>query len=312
LRNHGITTPVLVLGPVLPEEAPLVARYSLTATVCARPVIDALAWEGRRLKEPVRVHLKVDTGMGRYGAWHAEALRYARYARRSPGVLLEGMYTHLSCAEEDRAFTQRQLALFRQVVADLERAGMRVPLKHVANSVGLIRYPEAQWDMVRVGLALYGVSPTGKVAPAIPLRPALSWQARAMFVKEVPPGRTISYGGTYRTRRKTRIATIPVGYAHGYGRDLSHRAFVIVRGARVPVVGRVTMDHLMVDVGKAPSVRVGDPVTLLGVERGASVTACDLARWARTIPYEVLCRIGVAIPRRYRRATPFSIDGSVR
>lgn len=303
LRNHGIALPILLLGPIFPEEAPLVAQHNLTATVCARPVAQALSRAGERAREPVRVHLKVDTGMGRYGVWHTETLTFTRWLRRLPGILMEGLYTHLSSAVQDRVATERQLICFKGLVAQLERAGMYVPLKHVANSMGLLGYPDSHWDLVRAGLALYGISPRAGWTPPVPLTPALNWRARVAFVKSVPAGRTISYGGTYRTVRRTRIATLPVGYALGYALRCSNRAQVLAGGRRVPVVGRVTMDHTMVDVGPGVSVQAGDVVTLLGGDRRQRICAEELARWGGTIAYDVLCGISPTVPRRYTRAT---------
>lgn len=301
LRNHGITRPILVMGQVLPEEAPLVARHTLTATICTKPVVRALAAAGRRAKEPVRIHLKVDTGMGRYGIWHAEALAFARWVRQQPGVLMEGLYTHLASAVQDRAVTEQQLTLFRMLVAALERAGLYVPLKHVANSMGLLSYPKSHWDLVRTGLVLYGVSPRAGWSPPVPLTPALRWRARVAFVKSVPADRPISYGGTYRTVRRTRIVTIPVGYAHGYPLRGSNRAAVLIEGRRLPVVGRVTMDHLMVEAGPGvkAKVAIGQAATLLGRDRRDVIQPGELARWGGTIAYEILCGISPAIPRRY-------------
>lgn len=299
LRNHGVTQPIVILGQMLPEDAPLVAQHGLTATVCTRPVAQALARAGQRAKEPVRVHLKVDTGMGRYGVWHAEALGFARWLRRLPGLLMEGLSTHLAGAVQDRAATEGQLAAFRRVVAACERAGIYIPLKHAANSMGVLAYPNARWDLVRVGLALYGVSPKAGWVPRIPLTPALRWRARVAFIKSAPAGRPISYGGTYRTTRRTRIATLPVGYAHGYALRCSNRAWVLAGDRRLPVVGRVTMDHTMVEPGPGAAVRLGDPVTLVGQDRRAAIRIQEFARWAGTIAYDALCGISPTIPRRY-------------
>ena len=299
LRNHGITLPILVLGQVAPDDAPLVARHGITPTVCTRPVAQALARAGRRAKEPVRVHVKVDTGMGRYGIWHTEAPAFIQWLRRQPGLLVEGLYTHLASAVQDRAATAQQLTWFRQLVARLERARCYVPLKHAANSMGVLSYPDAHWDLVRVGLALYGVSPRAGWTPPVPLIPALRWRARVAFVKTVPAGRPISYGATYRTARRTRIATIPVGYAHGYPLRSSNRAAVLVKSRRVPVVGRVTMDHLMVEGAPGVPLQAGTAVTLLGGTGRRAIRAEELARWAGTIAYDLLCGISPAVPRRY-------------
>ncbi len=299
LRNHGITPPILLMGQILPEEAPLVARYHLTATVCTKPVALALARAGQRAKEPIRVHLKVDTGMGRYGVWHAEAPAFIRWLRAQHGVLVEGLYSHLASAVQDRAATLQQLAAFRALVATLERARMYVPLKHLANSMGCLGYPDSRWDLVRAGLALYGVSPRAGWAPPVRLTPALRWRARVAFIKPVPAGRAVSYGGTYRTTRRTRIVTIPVGYAHGYPLRSSNRSAVLLDGRRLPVVGRVTMDHLMLDAGLRGSVRVGEAVTLLGRDRRETIRAEEFARWGGTIAYDALCGISPAVPRYY-------------
>lgn len=303
LRNHGLTLPILVMGPIRPEEAPLVARHSLTQAVCTKPVALALARAAQRGgRDPIRIHLKIDTGMGRYGVPHGEALAFAQWLRQFPSLIMEGMFTHLSCADSDAAFTRRQLALFRRVAADCERSSIYIPQKHAANSMGLLAYPEAQWDMVRAGLSLYGISPKARWTPPVPLTPALTWKSRVALLKSVPAGTPVSYGATHRARRPTTIATIPVGYAHGYSRHLSNQGQVVVGGRRAPVVGRVTMDHIMVDVGAQSTVRAGAPVTLLGRDRAAAVTADDLAAWSGTIPYETLCTISYAVPRHYLAA----------
>lgn len=299
LRNHGVTLPILVLGPIAPAEAPLVAHHGLTPTVYTRPVALALARAAQRAKEPVRVHVKVDTGMGRYGVWHAEAPAFVQWVRRQPGLLMEGLYTHLASAVQDRATTAQQLARFQQLAAGLERVGCYVPLKHAANSMGLLGYQESHWDMVRVGLALYGLCPKAGWRPPVPLTPALRWQARVGFVKTVPTDRPISYGGTYRTSRRTQVATIPVGYALGYPLRASNRAAVLARGRRAPVVGRVTMDHLMIQCSAKSPVRAGATVTLVGGDGRGRIRAEELARWAGTIAYDILCGITPAVPRRY-------------
>ncbi len=299
LRNHGVTLPIVILGPIAPSEASLVAHHGLTPTVCTRPVALALARAAQRAKEPVRVHVKVDTGMGRYGVWHTEAPAFIHWVRRQPGLLMEGLYTHLASAVQDRAVTAQQLARFQQLAARLERVGCYVPLKHAANSMGLLGYEESHWDMVRVGLALYGLCPKAGWRPPVPLTPALRWQARVGFVKTVPAGRAISYGGTYRTPRRTQVATIPVGYALGYPLRGSNRAEVLIRSRRAPVVGRVTMDHLMIECSPRAPVRAGDTVTLLGGAGRLRIRAEELARWAGTIAYDILCGINPAVPRRY-------------
>jgi alanine racemase len=254
--------------------------------------------EQRRPGQRARVHLEVDTGMGRLGLPPEGAVRLAEQLARSPGVVLEGLFTHFACADEaDRGFTERQIARFQHVLSELKRRGLTVPLAHAANSAGVLAYPEAHFDLVRPGIALYGYHPSPVTKPLLPdLKPVMTLSAPVVIVRRVKAGQSISYGATWRAPSDTTIATVRLGYADGYPRALGNRAQVRLHGALCPVVGRVCMDQLMVEVG-ALEVNVGDRATLFGPERP---TAEELAQLAGTISYELLTRIGERVERSYR------------
>ena len=310
LRAAGLGEPILLLGHAPPDRLVelVAAEVSLTAwsTEQLAAIGGAAQATGRPPAGPARVHLKVDTGMNRIGCRPEEALDLARAVHATGGVELQGVFTHLACADEPNAgATSRQLTSFGQVVGELEAAGLRPPLVHTANSAGTLtlasrtgQSPEAGYDLVRFGIAMYGLSPGPKVAMPAAVRPALTWKSVLAHVKDVPPGRGISYGHTYTTTRTQRIGTVPVGYADGWRRTAGNE--VLVGGRRVPVVGRVCMDQCMVDLDGVPQARVGDEVVLIGGQEAEQISADDVAdRWG-TIGYEVVCGIGPRVPRLYR------------
>ncbi|MBI5630874.1 MAG: alanine racemase [Elusimicrobia bacterium] len=292
LREAGIRRPILVLGSLYPFESFLAAaQFNLIPTVASLESAQRLAEASRRLGRKVPCHLKIETGMGRIGLSPKAALGAAEWLSAEKSVKLSGVYTHLSCAEESPEFTARQLRLFKQAacaIACLAPAGF---LRHAANSAAALRCPESRWDMVRPGLALYGLYPGFK--------PVLSLKSRVVFLKSVPAGTPISYGASYRAPGPRRIATIPIGYADGFSRGLSNKGRVLVQGRFCPVVGRVTMDMLMVDVTGVPRVRVGDEVVLLGSQASRRVTAGDMASELGTIAYEITTCLSARVPRVY-------------
>ena len=298
LRRTGVSAKLLVLGQMLPEEAPLVVRHGLAQAIGDLGAARALSREASLQEKPVSIHLKVDTGMGRYGVWHEEAVSLFRRLVELPGLIHEGIFTHLSSAGQNAQATEEQLDAFSQLIQRLEKGRLPIGIRHAANSVGMLRFPGSHWDLVRTGLLIYGVSPVKDSQP-IEIRPALSLKSRVRFLKTLQPGQGVSYGGTWKAERRSLIATVPVGYAHGYMRALSNKAQLLVRGARAPVVGRVTMEDLMCDVTDIPGVQIGDEVVLIGRQGGEQVTAEELARHARTIPYEILVGLSPSIPRRY-------------
>ncbi|MDO8730652.1 MAG: alanine racemase [Candidatus Omnitrophota bacterium] len=298
LRRAGVSAKLLVLGQLLPEEAPLVVRHGLIQAIGDFGAAKALSREALLQEKLVSIHLKVDTGMGRYGVWHEEAVSLFRRLVELPGLVHEGIFTHLSSAGQNAPATEEQLEGFSQLIQRLEKARLPVGIRHAANSVGMLRFPLSHWDLVRTGLLVYGVSPVKDSQP-IEIHPALSLKSRVRFLKTLQPGQAVSYGGTWKAEKRSLIATVPVGYAHGYTRALSNKAQLLVRGRRAPVVGRVTMEDLMCDVTDIPGAQIGDEVVLIGRQGGEQVTAEELARHARTIPYEILVGLSPSIPRRY-------------
>jgi alanine racemase len=300
LRDAGITGTVLCLGGVGrfgAEEA--VARH-LTPALYDEGDAARLDAAARAAGRTVAVHLKVDTGMGRLGVplpnWERFLDRLARYERLD----VEGLMTHFAESEaEDPTFTREQIRRFRTALASLRARGWNPRTVHACNSGGVLTQPSAHGDLVRPGILLYGVAPGPAVSDALALRPVMSIRTQVLFVKDLPAGAGVSYGRRFVTTRPSRIATLPVGYADGYPRALGGRAEVLVAGRRCPVVGVVCMDLCMVDVTDVPvPVESGDPVTLLGRDGDETVRVEDLAAWAGTIPYEILCGFSERVPRR--------------
>jgi len=293
LRDAGIVAPILVLSefPGGSERDALAA--TLTPTLCTT---EGLARLRAASSAPLAVHVKVDTGMHRIGVWPPEKTAAFVDDVASTGLALEGLWTHLARAEEDEPTTDAQLAQFVRVVDDVKTDGHVPAILHAANSAATIRHPASHFDLVRPGIAVYGVRP----APGIgeDLRPALSWLSTVCMAKRLPAGERLSYGHHYELGRESWIATVPVGYADGYPRAESSRADVLISGRRCRVAGSVTMDQLMVDCGRHEP-RPGEPVVLLGEQGQERITAEELAGHAGTIAYEFLARIGDRVPREY-------------
>ena len=299
LRRLGVANPVLVMGGIWTRQIPLFLEHRLTFTVPSlarlRDIEEAAAAHGAR----ALVHLKIDTGMERIGVHHYSAEGLLEAAARSPHVEVEGIYTHFANADaEDLAHARLQLERFHDVLRFYERRSLPVPVRHVANSAALLRMPEARLDMVRPGILLYGVYPYPGAPHAIEVQPALSWRSRVVYFKVVEAQSPVSYGSTWKSDHRVRLVTAPVGYGDGYFRSLSNRAEVVLRGRRHPVVGRVCMDQVMVNIewGEAWN---GDEVVLIGEQGEARVTVEELAEWAGTIPYEILTAINARVPRIY-------------
>jgi alanine racemase len=301
LRKNGVKAPILLLSQPRAADVRTALDWDLRLTTYTPEGIDAIAaalGEG----ETARVHLKVDTGMNRVGCRPSDALRLAKEIARHGSIELEALYTHCAVADEpDNPFTDQQLDRFEEVVAELEAAGLRPPMLHAANSAAAIDHPRSRYDLVRIGIALYGIAPSPALADRVPLRPVMSLVAEVSMVKRVPAGEGISYGLRHRLERDTTIATIPIGYADGVPRGLPLRGGeVLIGGRRRPMIGVVTMDQLMVDCGD-DDISVGDEVVLLGEQGGERVTADEWARHMDTIAYEIVCGIGPRVPRRFRR-----------
>ena len=301
LRQAGLAAPILVLGFLPPESMSAIFQYHLTPGVVDLPTLEMLEDEARRQRRKLGVHLKVDTGMGRLGPRGDEAgLAMARRIMSSTHLELEGVYTHFAAADEDdKSFTLTQLDKFKSLVGTIKKERPQI-ISHSANSAGAIGVPDAYLDMVRIGLSLYGMYPSAQARKIVDLRPAMSLHSKIAYVKDVPAGTPISYGYTHITSRPSRIATLPLGYADGYIRALSGKAQVLIQGQRMPQLGRVCMDYIMVDVTDLPEVETGEPVVLLGSQGSAEINVDEIAQLAGTINYEVTCAVSARVPRVYR------------
>ncbi|MDW7728390.1 MAG: alanine racemase [Bacillota bacterium] len=301
LRRAGIEVPVLLLGYTDPAQFPALVQYNLIPTVFGYDT--ALQFSCMAVQKGIKLplHLKIDTGMGRIGLLPDEAVEVISRVIRMPGLEVEGLFTHLAAAEEeDNTYTSEQLKLFKRIIGRLESKGIYFKKLHTANSAASINCPNSYYNLMRIGLAMYGhyPSPTLENGP-VELWPALTFKSRVVLVKKLPPGSSISYGCTFRTSEESLIATIPVGYADGYSRLFSNKGHVLIRGQRAPVVGRVCMDHLMVDVTGIPGVRLNDEVVLYGKQGGESITVEEAAGLIGTVNYELLCSIDKRVSRFY-------------
>jgi len=293
LRAAGIEAPILVLSEFPPGAEAVALAHRLTPSLYSR---DGLARLAVAARGPVGVHVKVDTGMHRVGVWPPEELVPYLRAVVAAGLQVEGVWTHLATSEDDADTTRTQLARYDEALAAASAAGFEQAIRHAANSGAVLRHPEAAYDLVRPGIALYGIAPD----PAIEtdLRPALTWRSTVSFARPLDTGERLSYGHRYELARDAMVATVPAGYADGYPRGLSSTADVLIRGTRCRVAGSVTMDQLIVDCGDL-DVHAGDEVVVLGRQGDEEVTAWELATHADTIAYEIVTRIGQRVPRVY-------------
>lgn len=297
LRRAGFRQRVLLLELAAGERAVAAIRLNLEITVASLDQAVALSDLACRLGLTARIHVEVDTGMGRIGVHHREAAQTVRDITRLPHLELAGVFSHFASSDDpDQAFAREQLQRFNAVLGELERLGVKVPLRHFANSGAVMTLPEAHFDLVRVGIMLYGYPPSGGLK-ADGLAPVLALQSQVSYLKTVEGGTPISYDRRYVAPRKTRIATVLAGYGDGYSRSLTNNAEVLIRGRRYPVVGTVCMDMIMVDVGLDSDVSLGDSVTLIGQEGNERITAWELALRQGTIPYEITCQIAERVPR---------------
>jgi len=300
LRQAGLAAPILVLGYLPPEALSAVIQYHLTPGIVDLSSLELMEMEAQRQRRKVGVHVKVDTGMGRLGLRESAGLNLVQRVLASRHLELEGIYSHFAAAdEEDKSFTLTQLDKFKSIVETIKKDKPQV-IAHCANSAAAIEVPEAQFDMVRIGISLYGLYPSPEVKPLVDLRPAMTLFTSVAFIKEVPAGTPISYGRTFTTAGPSRIATLPIGYADGYMRTLSGKVDVLIQGQRVPQVGRICMDYCMVDVTSLPDIAPGEPVVLFGSQGGETVSVDEVARLAGTINYEVVCAVSSRVPRYYK------------
>ncbi len=303
LRHTGFVKPILVLGYTFPYCYEDLIKYDIRPTVFRQDSIEQLSACACKAGRPVRVHVKVETGMNRLGINPDESgLRFLERILQSEGIILEGIFTHFARADEtDRTATIRQLNLMHDFVEAAEqRTGYSIPVKHCSNSAGIVEFPEANMDVVRAGITLYGLWPSEEVSrDIISLQPVLSLKSRIVSIKEVEEGTPVSYGGIYVTPHKMRIATIPVGYGDGYPRSLSGKGYVLIRGRKAPVLGRICMDQFMVGLENIPDAMEGDEVTLIGEDQGEKITMEALGDLSGRFNYELACDLGKRIPRVY-------------
>lgn len=302
LRAAGIDAPILILGCTPPRSMKAAIGSGIALTVFTPAELSAADAAAVQLGATASVHLKLDTGMGRLGAGTLnEAAAVGDLIRRSGRIRLEGAFTHFAAADgPDESFTELQFRRFMDLVSGLEAGGLRVPIKHCCNSAAALRYPQMRLDLVRVGLALYGLLPAGVPDADDPgLRSAMSLRTRIVSLKSAAEGSTVSYGRTYAMPRDGRIAVLPIGYADGYSRRLSNRGEVLAGGRRARVAGAVCMDQTMIDATDCPGLRVGDEVILFGGPGDSAVSADEIAAWTDMISYEVVCGIGKRVPRLY-------------
>jgi alanine racemase len=295
--------PVLMLGACLPEEVELAVRDEVMPTLSTLAEAEHFSREAVRQGKTVRLHLKIDTGMGRLGVEPPEALPLMRAIRRLPGLQLHGVFTHYSSVEDDPDYSQRQADQFIRLVRQARAEGMEIPLVHANSSGGLLLEPETLFNLIRPGLVVYGVVPPGDrpvhAELARHVRAVLSLKCRVSLVKDIPAGKALSYGHTFVASSPMRVATLTAGYGDGYMRAGSNRAYVLIRGRRCRILGRITMDQMIADVTEAPEVIDGDEAVLIGRQGGGEITATELARWMNTIPWEVLTSITYRVPRLY-------------
>ncbi|HHW02429.1 MAG TPA: alanine racemase [Thermoanaerobacterales bacterium] len=305
LREEGIKAPILILGFTPEGQFDKIIEHDITQTVYDVSSAQKLSLEARKQGKKAKVHIKLDTGMSRIG-FQAEpsCIDEIKKIFFLENIEVEGMFTHFSKADErDKTFTLEQFKKYMAVAEALEREGLKIPLKHVANSAAIMELPDMHLDMVRPGIILYGLYPSDEVDRSkIDLKPVMSLKTRVSHVKTLGPGRAISYGGTFITKRQSIIATLPVGYADGYSRLLSSRASVVIRGQRAPVVGRICMDQCMVDVTDIKgTVEPGENVLLFGGAGEGAVSTDEIAKHIGTINYEVVCAVSRRVPRVYVR-----------
>ncbi len=300
LREAGINGSILVLGAVVAEQAPALLAASLTPVIYHPALAERVAdYIGPRFF-PYAVHVKVDTGMGRLGLTPGEVLPLLTSKAFAGPLVVEGLMTHLADADNaDASYTKEQIERFEAVLGAIKAAGLSVPIRHAANSAALIRHPWTHFDLVRPGLMLYGYSTLPPDRADLVLKPVLSLTSTVVQVRSLAPGESVSYNRTFVAKRASRVAVLPLGYADGLSRALSGKGRVLLHGRFAPIIGRICMDMTLVDVTDLPPVQPGDEAVLIGVQGDHCITAADVAEWAGTIPYEVLCTIGQRIPRGY-------------
>lgn len=300
LRKAGITKPVLILGYTAKQQYSAMIDYGIDTAVFTLKMAEEMSEIAVKKGKTARIHLKLDTGMNRIGfALNDDSLADIIKIAALPGIRIDGCFSHFARMDEtDKTKAMRQFQRFCDFTEKIEKAGVSLPVKHIANSAGIMEAPMVHLDMVRDGICLYGLYPSEEVKKErLPLTPAMELKALVSFVKELEAGEEIGYGGTYQTTRRTRVATIPVGYADGYSRSLSNRGRVLIHGQSAPIIGRVCMDQFMVDVTEISDVKTGDTVTLFGKDGAGEISIEEISAMSYSFPYELVCDVGKRVPR---------------
>jgi alanine racemase len=303
LREAGVKKPILILGYTFPYCYEELIREEIRPAVYRRDTVEELVAAAAKVGQKAKVHIKVDTGMGRIGITpDEEGLEFVRFLIEHPELEVEGIFTHFAKSDEtDKTSANHQLELFQDFIKKIQtELGITIPVKHCSNSAAILEMPQANMDMVRAGITTYGLYPSEEVSKDIvPLRAAMSLYSHIVYCKTIHAGQSVSYGGLFTAQKDTRVATIPVGYGDGYPRSLSGKGYVLIRGKKAPILGRVCMDQFMVDVSEIPGVMEGDKVTLLGVDGTERITAEELGELSGRFNYEFVCDLGKRIPRVY-------------
>jgi alanine racemase len=299
LREMGIKIPILVLGGVWGNQIPLFLKHNLTITASSIDKLKQIDETAAQMKTKAIVHLKIDTGMERIGVHFYNAEKFLESAYSYKNIFVEGIYSHFATAESsDLTFTKLQLERFNEVLNYFNKKSIKPPIRHISNSGAVLQLPEANLDMVRPGIMLFGVYPSKNIKKIVDVKPALTWKSLVVYFKVIKAGNAVGYGLTWRPDHNIRAVTIPVGYGDGYFRSMSHKAKVLLEGKLYPVVGNISMDQIVVNI-ENDSAYNSDEVILLGTDGKNSITAEDLAEWAGTIPYEILTNINTRVPRIY-------------
>ena len=303
LREAGVKKPILILGYTFPYCYEELIREEIRPAVYRRDTVEELAAAAAKVGKKAKVHIKVDTGMGRIGITpDEEGLEFVRFLIEHPELEVEGIFTHFAKSDEaDKTSANHQLELFQNFIDKIQtELGITIPVKHCSNSAAILEMPQANMDMVRAGITTYGLYPSEEVSKDIvPLRAAMSLYSHIVYCKTIHAGQSVSYGGLFTAQKDTRVATIPVGYGDGYPRSLSGKGYVLIRGKKAPILGRVCMDQFMVDISEIPEAMDGDKVTLLGMDGTERITAEELGELSGRFNYEFVCDLGKRIPRVY-------------
>jgi len=300
LREAGINIPIVILLGVLPEEIEAVFEYQFIPVIYRLEIASLLSKRAIKYKTVLSVFLKIDTGMGRLGVFYKEAISFLKSILTMPGLKILGITSHLAVAESNERFTKKQLSRFKEVLKAAKEMGFQLPYNHIANSAGILNYNESFFQVVRPGLSIYGIYPVSSLRKKIKLKPAMSVKTKIIYLKWLPPNVGISYGHTFITSRKTKVAVLPIGYDQGLFRQLSNKGEVLIQGKRAPIIGTVCMHLTMVDVTHIEHLNLGEEVVILGKQGKEEITAEEIAKKAGTISYDVLCRFGKNNLRVYK------------